>query len=493
MLKSDSMIQRRGASQAVTFVVAASDSLHPGWADYVCGGVDDQVEIQAALDEIPTVGGRIVFIPGTYVCTGAIYPKEGTTLDGVYSKAAHLTTGVTLDFTSGCDGIIIGTSGGHFTGCVIRNMRIIGSGSGNVYSGIRVHDSTDMVRLEHTIVRDYKYGIYATNADSLHIEGIRLTKCKHGLYTDGTGHSEITAYNGYFCECDEDNIKITGTFQSLIIYGNEIYATVAQNHKYYGINITTASAGALISNNYFRYLGGGVRTEASGTIITSNSFKSMNGDAGDGVIHILNKFADVNNNYFYQSDAEYIRMESNGHYNLITGNAFNSQYSSVMGNVMILSTTGNIISNNAIYYGAAGINITAGERNQVFSNYSGGLTGYDITIGAACLKTLIHDNIVNSTNKINNGAGSAVDIYRNYGYITENSGTDTIASASTSKAVTHGLSVTPTAGDIMVTPMESLGNASFFWIDTYTSTQFTIHTNVAPGADTDFAWKAIVL
>jgi hypothetical protein len=482
-----------GDHQAPTAIIAASDSLHPEQADYVCDGTDDQIDIQAALDEIPTCGGRIVFLPGKYECTDTIYPKDGTTLECVYSKGYTELSGGTLDFSINCNGIEFGVSGVRHSCCVIRNMRIVGTGTTNGCAGIRLHNWTDMVRLEHTIVTGFEYGVHSTNADSLHLEGMRIVGCKNGLYTDGTDHSETTVYNGYFCECDEDNIKITGTFASLIIYGNEIYATVAQNHKHYGINITTASAGALISNNYFRYLGGGVRTEASGTIITSNSFKSMNGDAGNGVIHILNKFNDVNNNYFYQSGAEYIRMASNGHYNLITGNVFNSQYSSVMGNVMMLSTTGNIISNNFTNYGAAGINITSGERNQVFSNYSGGLTGYDITIGAACLKTLIHGNIVNSTNKINNGAGSAVDIYRNYGYTTEKSGTDTIASASTSKAVTHGLSVTPAAGDIMVTPMESLGNASFFWVDTYTSTQFTIHTNAAPGADTDFAWRAIVL
>jgi hypothetical protein len=228
--------------QGPTFIVAASDSLHPERADYVCNGVNDQVEIQAALDGIPTCGGRIVFLPGKYECSDTIYPKDGTTLECVYSKGYAELSGGTLDFSINCNGIEFGVSGVRHSCCVIRNMRIVGTGSTNGCAGIRLHDWTDMVRLEHTIVTGFEYGIHSTNADSLHLEGMRLVKCKHGLYTDGTGHSETTAYNGYFCECDEDNIKITGTFQSLIIYGNEIYATVAQNHKHYGINITTASA-----------------------------------------------------------------------------------------------------------------------------------------------------------------------------------------------------------------------------------------------------------
>jgi len=32
-----------------------------------------------------------------------------------------------------------------------------------------------------------------------------------------------------------------------------------------------------------------------------------------------------------------------------------------------------------------------------------------------------------------------------------------------------------------------------FYIDTYTSTQFTIHADQNPTQDVDFAWKAIVL
>ena len=37
-------------SQSRILVVAAADSLHSGYADFVCDGVDDQVEIQAAID-----------------------------------------------------------------------------------------------------------------------------------------------------------------------------------------------------------------------------------------------------------------------------------------------------------------------------------------------------------------------------------------------------------------------------------------------------------
>ena len=81
----------------------------------------------------------------------------------------------------------------------------------------------------------------------------------------------------------------------------------------------------------------------------------------------------------------------------------------------------------------------------------------------------------------------------NAGYKTANSGTATLVNGQTTIVVTHGLDVTPVAGDIMLTPMESLGSASEFFIDTYTATQFTIHVDVDPTQDVDFAWKAVVL
>jgi len=117
--------------------------------------------------------------------------------------------------------------------------------------------------------------------------------------------------------------------------------------------------------------------------------------------------------------------------------------------------------------------------------------------GTALDYCIFNDNIF-----YNFGANSPFDlsssgthntIRNNLGYITENSGTATLVNATTSIAVTHGLDVTPSAGDIVVTPIEAWGSMAQFYIDTYTSTQFTIHADGDPGVDVDFAWNAIVL
>lgn len=91
-------------------------------------------------------------------------------------------------------------------------------------------------------------------------------------------------------------------------------------------------------------------------------------------------------------------------------------------------------------------------------------------------------------------AGANSQFRNNQGYISEASGTATVASGAVTIVVTHGLSATPALKDIMVTPTNSLGLAAKYWISNVTATQFTINVNVDPGATTaTFVWKAGIL
>lgn len=91
-------------------------------------------------------------------------------------------------------------------------------------------------------------------------------------------------------------------------------------------------------------------------------------------------------------------------------------------------------------------------------------------------------------------AAGAVEARNVRGYTTTNKGAATVVSATTSIAVTHGLAETPAAGDCTATPTENPTNAvAFWWIDTYTATQFTINVNADPGASNlDFAWLCVI-
>jgi len=75
-----------------TIVVAAKDSsaADKASAAYVCDGVNDHVEIQAALNALPSSGGVVLLTSGTYNCAGIIAPKAGSTLKGEGESETYL-------------------------------------------------------------------------------------------------------------------------------------------------------------------------------------------------------------------------------------------------------------------------------------------------------------------------------------------------------------------------------------------------------------------
>jgi len=83
-----------GLGAACTLVVAASDSFDKSVADYVCDGVNDEVEINQALNALPGFGGSVVLLEGTFYLGAAIVnTKEGVRLSG-QGKSTVITTSV---------------------------------------------------------------------------------------------------------------------------------------------------------------------------------------------------------------------------------------------------------------------------------------------------------------------------------------------------------------------------------------------------------------
>ena len=80
-------------------------------------------------------------------------------------------------------------------------------------------------------------------------------------------------------------------------------------------------------------------------------------------------------------------------------------------------------------------------------------------------------------------------IRNNVGIVTENGGTATILDTTTEIEVPHGCDYTPAAQDIDVHPIETLNNATFFWVDTIGAAAFKIKVDQNPGADVGFKWS----
>jgi len=80
-------------------------------------------------------------------------------------------------------------------------------------------------------------------------------------------------------------------------------------------------------------------------------------------------------------------------------------------------------------------------------------------------------------------------IHRMYDYLNERGGTATLANGTVAIVVPHGCDYTPRARDISVNPIETLNNASFWWVDTIGAVNFTINVDANPGQDVDFKWS----
>lgn len=93
--------------RTATFVVAASNStpMAKAQADRVCDGVDDDVEIQELLDELPAAGGVVLLQEGTYNVSSSIEMWNNQTLRGEGWCTVIETNTANLDIIYGGGGI----------------------------------------------------------------------------------------------------------------------------------------------------------------------------------------------------------------------------------------------------------------------------------------------------------------------------------------------------------------------------------------------------
>lgn len=152
-----------------------------------------------------------------------------------------------------------------------------------------------------------------------------------------------------------------------------------------------------------------------------------------------------------------------------------------------LSLTTGAINFDAVIFGRI--------LNCTFLEASSANTARAVRVGASSSQIFIEGNDMGDltvAGKITNLATDTV-VRDNVGYNTDNSGTATVAAASTTVTVVHGLlntGRTPSEKHITLTPTSSLGAAARYWVSNVTGTNFQINVDVAPGgADATFAWR----
>ena len=291
------------------FVVGTSTA---GWTaddcDYLCDGTADDVEINAAIQALPSTGGEVVILDGTYNITATIaMNKNYVTLSG--NGAATVLKRM---WSGSGTGVITVTS----DYCTVQNLQI--DGNKPSYSpnfGIYLSGSSGNTITGNTCNNNGSAGIFLTGSSNNNtITGNTCNNNNIGISLTGNDNNTIT---GNTCN-NNNNAGI-----SLSSSNNHTITGNTCNNNNIGINLTGNSSNDTITGNTCNnndtgiyMLNGNNDTITGNTCIRGNSFPSN-----------------------YTSSQYTIQIASGSENNLIVGN-------NIMGKNYVDSGTNNTFANN---------------------------------------------------------------------------------------------------------------------------------------------------
>lgn len=292
-----------------------------GWTandcDYLCDGTDDQVEINAAIQALPSGGGEIVILDGTYNINATISINiDNVTLRGNGNNTVLVRCFNNSDFNIGV--ISVTSTNGN---CIISDLRI--NGSSNYVSS---YNSGIVINSNNVFVSNiYIYDVYK---NSINI-GIDI----------------IGNYN-----------KIKNCYIN--------YST-----SYYGISIEGNDN--KISNNTLISVGYGIRIQGDGSIVSNNfcennSYYGINPSNVNKLLIVGNVIIDANRSGINCLQCHQSILSNNC---IIKGTGNSSDYTSSQYSIYLNYCTSNLISSNLIL-GKNGIDNNGSGNTWVNNKYN---------------------------------------------------------------------------------------------------------------------------
>lgn len=217
------------------FVVGTSTA---GWTeadcDYLCDGVDDQVEIQAAIKALPAGGGEIVLLDGTYQLSAGISAPEN------------------LEFLS-----------------------LVGNSKSTVITGSSVRSQSTSLSIKNCTLKNTNIQFYATSESvkpSFFFEG--------NTVTSNDSKPPIDMYGGILgCVISDNTIEcnampaIIDIVNPFVFFGNTIRATGD------GVVFNPNPPGNIVGNIFYNCSA----LVSNSSAITGNSFFGCDIEAGNGL------------------------------------------------------------------------------------------------------------------------------------------------------------------------------------------------------------------
>ncbi len=342
-----------------TKIVAASNSLNKNKADYVCDGTADEVQINQALNALPSTGGYVHLLEGTYsINANIVIPNDNISLVGGGKGTLITTNTINLDmiFCENVDNI------------TIRDLHI----DGNSSSG------SDAIKLNSGVTNSIVSGCLIENA------GLNSITTN----STGTGITDTKIVN---------NICVNSRLHGIIIYNssnNEIIGNTCRDGGTTGIGIALSVG----SNN--KIIGNDCRNNGSHGI-------GVTGDNTHNIISNNNCQSNGGNGIFM------FRVGTAG-YNVVIGN--NCQANTQHGIQIATAHSNNIISSNMCInndFGNTGsydgIFLQSSDNNVILGNRCDGNDRYGINVSnAGCNDNLVVGNhLMTNTTAGLNDAGTA--------------------------------------------------------------------------------------
>lgn len=209
-----------------------------GWTtsdcDYLCDGANDEVEIQAAINALPTTGGEIILLDGNYSIAANIQ------VDRVRTHIRGNGNGTILikAFSS------YGEAGAMFAvrtvDIVISNIGFYGNGGQNpaLWAVSATHLSIYNCNFDN-----FKYGLYCDTSNYTKVESCHFANVGIGIRLTGSDYCIINNNSA----CNATDLAEVFNSNSNTIIGNTIYEPSV------GITLYNSSSHNVVSGNTIAY------------------------------------------------------------------------------------------------------------------------------------------------------------------------------------------------------------------------------------------------
>lgn len=303
-------------------IIAASNSTNRSKrsADYICDGIEDDIEIQTAINQLSTLGGKLILLEGTFNIRNQIYPCSNINIEiyGTLKLVDTIDTTLTSNITSTTNTLNVTDASefniGDYLVIFDDNSTVQGGGTGQTRKTaecVKITNITgNVITVSVNLQRNYTP---AANAKVSILNSVFLLESVHDVTIEGYGLGTIDGNksNQTDCEpvtpgldeqiragCGITSIGISDVYNKNINIRNlkikdSILHNVALRYTHYS-NITNNTCDAAHDKNILLW-------QTNHTNITSN--QCVNAVFEDGIIlysttiniNLINNVCDNNN------------------------------------------------------------------------------------------------------------------------------------------------------------------------------------------------------